>query len=50
MCSKLLIIFLCKVKEAVSAQEEHLLAFEEFNMALPMESMKEWTVCIEVWK
>ncbi|KAF8228024.1 hypothetical protein L208DRAFT_270288 [Tricholoma matsutake] len=42
--------FLRKVKEAVPAWDEHLLAFEEFNAALPVVSTKEWTTCIEAWE
>jgi hypothetical protein len=46
----LAIMFLCKVKEAVPAQDEHVLAFEEFNAALPEASTKEWTTCVEAWE
>jgi hypothetical protein len=38
---------LCKVKEAIPAWDEHVLAFKEFSAALPVESMKEWATCIE---
>ena len=39
-----------KVKEAVPARDEHVLAFEEFNAALPEASTKEWTACVEAWE
>jgi hypothetical protein len=39
-----------KVKEAVPARDEHVLAFEEFNAALPVESTKEWAACVEAWE
>jgi hypothetical protein len=46
----LAVTFLRRVKEAVPARDEHLLAFEEFNAALPAASTKEWTACIEAWE
>ena len=46
----LAVTFLRKVKEAVPAWDEHLLAFEEFNAALPAASTKEWTTCVEAWE
>jgi hypothetical protein len=39
-----------KVKEAVPTRDEHTLAFEEFNAALPVESTMEWTACVEAWE
>jgi hypothetical protein len=39
----LAITFLCKVKEAVPAKDEHVSAFEEFSAVLPAESVREWT-------
>ncbi|KAF8221954.1 hypothetical protein L208DRAFT_641092 [Tricholoma matsutake] len=46
----LAVMFLRKVKEAVPAWDEYLLAFEEFNVALPVASTKEWTTCVEAWE
>lgn len=48
--SSMSVTFLRKVKEAVPAWDEYLLAFEEFNVALPVASTKEWTTCIEAWE
>jgi hypothetical protein len=39
-----------KVKEAVPARDEHILAFEEFSAALPMESVRKWTAIVEAWE
>jgi hypothetical protein len=46
----LAVTFLRKVKEAVPARDQHLLAFEEFNMSLPEASVKEWSTCVEAWE
>ncbi|KAG6849505.1 hypothetical protein H0H93_007961 [Arthromyces matolae] len=43
-------IILRKAEEAIQQREEHVLAFEEFDAALPEEDVQEWTTLVQAWE
>ncbi|KAG6818624.1 hypothetical protein H0H93_003377 [Arthromyces matolae] len=43
-------IILRKAKEAIQQREEHVVAFEEFDAALPEQDVVEWTLQVQTWE
>ncbi|OBZ76107.1 hypothetical protein A0H81_03923 [Grifola frondosa] len=43
-------LFLTKIKDAIEERNEQMLAFQEFNAALPTEDTARWKKAIEYWE
>ena len=39
-----------KIKEAIEARAEHVIAFNEFNVSLPENDTQEWLEVVTAWE
>jgi hypothetical protein len=47
---KIAITLLRKIKEAIEARAEHVIAFNEFNASLPENDTQEWLEVVTAWE